>query len=80
MKIVKSERFLKVQQYKTIVLNRTKMKTGKVKCLKTELDLGITLNGGQSFRWVLFMILNKFIICKWHNLQKYVNKFCACGK
>lgn len=28
------------------------MKTGQIKCRKEELDLGITLNGGQSFRWV----------------------------
>ncbi|XP_008546979.2 N-glycosylase/DNA lyase [Microplitis demolitor] len=32
------------------VINKTKI-TGKIVCDKRELDLGITLKGGQSFRW-----------------------------
>ncbi|XP_053984080.1 N-glycosylase/DNA lyase [Hylaeus volcanicus] len=31
--------------------NQVKTKQGKIECSSTELDLGITLKGGQSFRW-----------------------------
>lgn len=54
---LRSIRQLKMKMYE----NEVRIKHGEIICSSSELDLGVTLKGGQSFRWISYNIMNDIL-------------------
>lgn len=52
--------YMKIASYHNEMMYETKVKRGSIPCLRTELNLPLTLHGGQSFRYNS-LIMHKFI-------------------